>query len=43
MRRVLHPQLKRGHVADRLSILLLLALLVVLAASLINGVRSLPL
>ncbi len=43
MRRVLHPQLKRGHVADRLSILLLLALLAVLAVSLIDGVRSLPL
>lgn len=43
MKRMLHPQFCRGHLADRLSILLLLGLLAVLAISVITGVRSLPL
>lgn len=41
MRRLLHPYFKRGRTADRLALLLLLGLLVVLAVSLVEGVRSL--
>lgn len=43
MRRVLQPELRRGRLADSLAWLLLLGMLAVLAASVLNGVRSLPL
>ncbi len=43
MRRLLHPAFKRGRLADRLTLLLLLGLLMVLAVSLLHGVRSLQL
>jgi hypothetical protein len=41
MRRVLHRDLSRGRVAQSAAILLLLALLVVLAVSVVHGVRGL--
>jgi hypothetical protein len=37
MRRVLHPNLMRGHVAERAAVLLLMGLLLVLVASVIHG------
>ncbi len=43
MRRLLHPEFKRGRLANRLTWLLFLGLLVVLAVSLLAGVRSLQL
>jgi hypothetical protein len=43
MRRVVQPNLSRGHLADRLGLLLFVSLLAVLAASLYTGVKSLPL
>ena len=42
MRRLLHPNLKRGHMADRMGWLLLLGLLGILVMSVIAGVGSLP-
>ena len=41
MGRVLQPHLKRGHLAQRLSVALLIALLTVLGSSLAVGIRSL--
>lgn len=43
MLRILHPELMRGRMADRLGWLLLVGMLAVLAISLVSGVRSLPL
>jgi hypothetical protein len=42
MKRVLHPGFQRGRVADRLAWLLLISMLAVLAVSLVQGVRGLP-
>jgi hypothetical protein len=42
MRRVLHPNLMRGRVAQNAAILLFLGLLMVLACSVFQGVRHLP-
>ena len=41
MRRVLHRDLMRGHVAERAAVILLMGLLAVLAASVLQGVRIL--
>jgi hypothetical protein len=41
MRRVVQPNLSRGHVADRLAIVLAVSLLAVLVASFYSGVTSL--
>jgi hypothetical protein len=41
MRRVLHPNLKRGHVAERAAVILLMALLMALVAAVFQGVRML--
>ena len=38
MRRVLHRNLMRGHLAQRAAILLLMGLLLILAASVLHGV-----
>jgi hypothetical protein len=43
MKRILQPNLMRGQVADRASILLLLGLLTVLFAAVVQGVRGLGL
>jgi hypothetical protein len=43
MKRVLHPALQRGRLADSLAWLLLVAMLAVLAVSFVLGVRSLQL
>jgi hypothetical protein len=43
MKRVLHPGFQRGHTVERLAWILLLGMLAVLAVSVVNGVRSLPL
>jgi hypothetical protein len=40
---MLQPNLSRGHVANRLAMLLFLGLLAVLALALYSGVKSLPL
>ncbi len=42
MKRVIQPKLQRGRVADRVSLLLLLGLLIVLVASVLHGVTGLP-
>ncbi len=42
MRRVLHPGLMRGHIAERAAVLLLLTLLTILAAAMVHGMRALP-
>ena len=42
MKRVVQPYLSRGHVADRLGILLFVSLLAVLVVALYSGVKSLP-
>ena len=41
MRRVLHRDLMRGPLAQRIAILLLMGLLLILVASLFHGVRML--
>jgi len=41
MRRLLHRNLRRGHLAEFAAILLLTGLLLILAASLIHGVGTL--
>ena len=41
MRRVLHRNLMRGHVADSAAVILLMGLLMVLAASVFLGLRML--
>lgn len=41
MRRVLHPNLMRGHVAESAAVILLMGLLMVLAASVFLGLRML--
>ena len=41
MRRVLHPNLMRGHVAENAAVILLMGLLMVLLASVFQGVRML--
>jgi len=41
MRRLLHRNLRRGHIAEFAAILLLMGLLLILAASLIHGVGML--
>lgn len=41
MKRILQPDLMRGHIADRAGLLLLLGLLAVLALSVFDGVRHL--
>ncbi|MGD0496945.1 MAG: hypothetical protein ABSC23_00760 [Bryobacteraceae bacterium] len=43
MRRVLHAQLMRGHVAQRAALILAAALLGVLSASVLYGMRTLGL
>lgn len=42
MKPVLHPNLKRGHVAGSAAILLFVGLLMVLALSIFQGMRHLP-
>lgn len=42
MRRLLHREFKRGHVAQFLAVLLLWSLVTVLAVSVVHGVRTLP-
>jgi hypothetical protein len=42
MRRMLHPGLMRGHVAERAAILLMAGLLMVLAMAVLHGLSSLP-
>jgi hypothetical protein len=42
MRRVIHPNLMRGHVAQNAAILLVLGLITILACSVVQGVRQLP-
>jgi hypothetical protein len=42
MKRVVQPYLSRGHVADRLALLLYVSLLAVLVVALYTGVKSLP-
>lgn len=42
MKRVLHPGLMRGHIAERAAVLLLVALLTILAAAVLHGMRALP-
>ncbi len=42
MRRVLHKELMRGHVAQGFAILLFLGLLAVLTVSVVHGLRNLP-
>jgi hypothetical protein len=41
MRKVVQPNLSRGHVADRLALVLVVSLLTVLAVSVYSGVTSL--
>jgi hypothetical protein len=41
MLRVIHPNLKRGHMADRAAWLLLLGLLAILAGSVVHGIGML--
>jgi len=43
MRRVLHPGLMRGSIADRAALLLFLGLVAVLVAAVVHGVGTLPL
>ncbi len=43
MRRVIHPTLSRGHVADRIALILILTLVLVLVISVYRGVSSLAL
>jgi len=42
MKRLLHPGLMRGHIVERAALLLMLALLMVLAVSVLQGMRTLP-
>ena len=42
MRRILHPELKRGPMAESAAVVLLFALLAVLVLSVLQGVHSLP-
>lgn len=42
MKRVLHPGLKRGRVVEGAARVLLFGLLVVLVASVVHGVATLP-
>ncbi len=42
MKRVLHPDLMRGRIADRAAALLALGLLMTLAASILEGMHTLP-
>ena len=41
MRKVLHPHLMRGHVAESAAVILLMGLLTVLVAAVVQGVRIL--
>ena len=41
MKRILHPEFMRGHVAQRVAILLWLGLMAVLCASVLQGVQGL--
>ena len=41
VKRILQPELMRGHIAQRAAILLLLGLLMVLLASVLHGVQGL--
>ena len=42
MKRVLHPHLKRGHVAEGAAMVLFVGLLMVLAVAVFQGVGHLP-
>ena len=42
MRRILHPDLKRGAMVESAAVVLLFTLLAVLLVSVIHGVHSLP-
>jgi len=41
MKRVLHPNLRRGHVAERAAMVLFVGLLMVLALAVLQGVEHL--
>jgi hypothetical protein len=41
-RYLLQPSLRRGHIANRLALLLFFALIMVISACLVYGLRNLP-